>query len=127
MEELDYKELQNIPIPEGLEERLSKKIDEWELEEQRNLVVAERGSIQKSWIRITGIAASVAILIGVGVFFFNQNAAINGHTDTYSDPELAYAEAENALNLLAANLNKGMVQIDLVTEKSQKVENMLNK
>ena len=126
MEEFDYKELQNIPIPEGLEERLSNKIDEWEVEEHRNLVVAKRGKIQKNWKRISGIAASVAIMIGLGAFLFNQNATPNGHTDTYSDPEIAYAEAENALNLLAANLNKGMDQIDLVSEKSQKAGNMLN-
>ena len=30
MEGLNWKELEQIPIPEGLEERLSAKIDEWE-------------------------------------------------------------------------------------------------
>ena len=30
MDELNLKTLEQIPIPEGLEERLSAKIDEWE-------------------------------------------------------------------------------------------------
>ena len=34
MEQLNWKELEQIPIPEGLEERLSAKIDEWASEEQ---------------------------------------------------------------------------------------------
>ena len=29
--ELNIKELEQIPIPEGLEERLSAKIDEWDI------------------------------------------------------------------------------------------------
>ena len=35
MDELNFEELERIPIPEGLEERLSAKIDEWEKEEQK--------------------------------------------------------------------------------------------
>lgn len=34
MDELNDKALEQIPIPEGLEERLSAKIDEWEQEER---------------------------------------------------------------------------------------------
>ena len=35
MDELNLKTLEQIPIPEGLEERLSAKIDEWEKEEKQ--------------------------------------------------------------------------------------------
>ena len=34
MDELNLKTLEQIPIPEGLEERLSAKIDEWEAHPQ---------------------------------------------------------------------------------------------
>ena len=37
MDELNWKELEQIPIPEGLEERLSAKIDEWEKREKKTL------------------------------------------------------------------------------------------
>ena len=35
METTDMKELENIQIPKGLEDRLSMKIDEWERNEKR--------------------------------------------------------------------------------------------
>ena len=35
MDELNLKTLEQIPIPEGLEQRLSAKIDQWEREEQK--------------------------------------------------------------------------------------------
>ena len=35
MDEPNLKTLEQIPIPEGLEERLSAKIDEWEREEKK--------------------------------------------------------------------------------------------
>ena len=34
MDKLNWKELEQIPVPQGVEERLSAKIDEWELAEQ---------------------------------------------------------------------------------------------
>ncbi len=34
MDDLNLETLERIPIPEGLEERLSAKIDEWEQEER---------------------------------------------------------------------------------------------
>ena len=37
MDKLNWKELEQIPIPEGLEERLEKKIDEWEKSEIKTL------------------------------------------------------------------------------------------
>ena len=35
MDELNLKALEQIPIPEGLEERLSAKIDQWEHDEKQ--------------------------------------------------------------------------------------------
>ena len=46
MEGLNWKELEQIPIPEGLEERLSAKIDEWEDSEKRK--VNGEPSVQRS-------------------------------------------------------------------------------
>ena len=42
MDKLNWKELEQIPIPEGLEERLSAKIDEWE--KTLPLPISEQGS-----------------------------------------------------------------------------------
>ena len=40
MDELKIDELEKIPIPEGLEERLSMKIDEWEQAEKEEVDVS---------------------------------------------------------------------------------------
>lgn len=98
METTDMKELENIQIPEGLEERLSMKIDEWEREEKRRT--------SRQWRTVISVAASLAIVAGIGWTFLRPSENL-GEKDTYSDPQQAYEEASKALELLAVNLNKG--------------------
>ena len=126
MDELDYKALEQIPIPEGLEERLSAKIDEWEQEETRQK--AKRLRLLPSVLRYTAVAASVALIFGIGYYHFLQEEPANlAELDTYQDPVLAQQEAERALNLLAVNLNKGMGHLEKAKALSDKAENTLNK
>jgi len=47
--------------------------------------------------------------------------------DTYQDPVKAQQEAERALNLLAANLNKGLGHLEKAKALSDKAEKTLNK
>lgn len=117
MDDLNLETLERIPIPEGLEERLSAKIDEWEQEERITGI-----------LRYTAVAASIALVFGVGLHYFQQEEPINyAEQDTYQDPVLAQQEAERALNLLAANLNKGMGHLERAKALSDKAENTLNK
>ena len=58
MDELNDKALEQIPIPEGLEERLSAMIDEWEQEERKQK--AQHRRLLPSVVRYTAVAASVA-------------------------------------------------------------------
>ena len=149
MDEIDYNALERIPIPEGLEERLSAKIDEWEQEEKgRNSeshpslledgrVVTELDSVTKQKaqrrllprvLRYTAVAASIALVFGVGYHYLRQDEPVNlAEQDTYQDPVLAQQEAERALSLLAANLNKGMGHLEKAKALSKKAENTLNK
>ena len=109
MDELDYKALEQIPIPEGLEERLSAKIDQWEQEEQK----AQRRRLFPKALRYIAAAASVALVIGVGYNLVSQERnRILAEQDTYQDPVKAQQEAERALTLLAVNLNKGMGHLE---------------
>lgn len=118
------KELERIPIPEGLEERLSNKIDEWEREEKQNT----RHIRLPRALRYTAIAASFALMMGVGFHWLGQEQPVNrAEQDTYQDPVLAQQEAERALNLLALNLNKGMQQLEKAKALSDKTERTLNK
>ena len=121
MDDLNLETLERIPIPEGLEERLSAKIDEWEQEERitgtdlRDPISKGNGIIRTVPVilRYTAVAASIALVFGVGLHYFQQEEPINyAEQDTYQDPVLAQQEAERALNLLAANLNKGMGHLE---------------
>ena len=123
MDELNMKELERIPIPEGLEERLSKKIDEWERDEKQT---ARHIRLPRA-LRYTAIAASFALIMGVGFHLLGQDQEVNrAEQDTYQDPVLAQQEAERALNLLALNLNKGMQQLEKAKALSDKTEHTLN-
>ena len=125
MDELDYKALEQIPIPEGLEERLSTKIDEWEKEEKQQK--AKRRMLRPNILRYAAAAASIVLVIGVGYHLLSQDKYMNlAEQDTYQDPMLAQQEAERALTLLAVNLNKGMGHMEKAKALSDKTEKTLN-
>ena len=116
MDELNLKTLEQIPIPEGLEKRLSAKIDEWEREEKK-----PRRRI--SVLRYVAAAACFALVFGVGYHLMNKNENTNlAEQDTYQDPVKAQQEAERALNMLAMNLNKGMGHLEKAKALSDKTE-----
>ena len=125
MDELNWKELEQIPIPEGLEDRLSAKIDEWERAEQQTKA---RPLMLPKVVRYASIAACIALVFGVGYYFLQKEEAVNlAEQDTYQDPVVAQQEAEKALNLLAYNLNKGMGQLEKAKAISERTETTLNK
>ena len=102
-EQNNLEALEQIPIPEGLEERLSMKIDEWEREKKRT---AKSRFLLPRVLRYTAAAACVALVFGIGFHYLGQEEPVNlAEQDTYQDPVLAQQEAQRALNLLAINLN----------------------
>ncbi len=124
MDELNLNALEQIPIPEGLEKRLSDKIDEWEQEEKK----AKRRILMPRPLHYTAIAATFALVFGIGYHLLNQDNYTNiAEQDTYQDPVKAKLEAERALTLLAINLNKGMGQLEKAKALSDKTEEEFNK
>ena len=130
MDKLNFEELERIPIPEGLEERLEKKIDEWERAEKK-----PRRIFSPKPLRYASVAASIVLVLGLGFGYYTftniQGDSVTApplaEQDTYQDPVVAQREAERALNLLAANLNKGMGQLEKAKAISERTENTLNK
>ena len=123
MDELNLKALEQIPIPEGLEERLLAKIDQWEREEQK----ARQHAVMPRVLRYAAVAASLALVLGVGLHLMRQDEETNlAEQDTYQDPIKARQEAERALNLLAVNLNKGMSHLEKAKALSDKTEKTVN-
>ena len=127
MDELNLKTLEQIPIPEGLENRLSAKIDEWEAQQPLPQPLPREGSSKSlplgRLVRYVAAAACFALVIGVGYHLMNQEENTNlAEQDTYQDPVKAQQEAERALNMLAMNLNKGMGHLEKAKALSDKTE-----
>ena len=134
MDELNLKTLEQIPIPEGLEERLSAKIDEWEAQ-PTTPSIPPRGEASNTpprgrW-RGVAAAASIVLVCGVGLHYLQREELPSSREgqgvafaeqDTYQDPVKAQQEAERALNMLAMNLNKGMGHLEKAKALSEKTE-----
>ena len=123
MDELNLKTLEQIPIPEGLENRLSAKIDEWEAQQPLPREGSSKSLPLGRLVRYVAAAACFALVFGVGFHLMNQEENTNlAEQDTYQDPVKAQQEAERALNMLAMNLNKGMGHLEKAKALSDKTE-----
>ncbi|MDE5998483.1 MAG: hypothetical protein K2H04_00155 [Bacteroidaceae bacterium] len=121
--DINLNELEQIPIPEGLEARLSAKIDEWERAERKPRRIALHAPLRYA------VAAAIALLFIVGYPLLRSAEGGSAPTpkDTFHDPLLAQQEAERSLNLLAANINKGMKMLERAQAISDRTEQTLSK
>ena len=101
-----FLQLQATDVPEGLEERLSQSIDRWG---------KKHHTLRLQWIG--SIAASLLLLFGAGWYLQEPP-----RKDTCATPEEAYMEAQKALVLFSTALNKGMKQMDVLQETTERVE-----
>ena len=60
------------------------------------------------WKTVTGIAASIIIVLG-GVLFYDQQQ--KPFEDTFTNPDEAYAYAEQTLQFVSGKYNKGLAQL----------------
>ena len=101
-----FLQLQVSAVPEGIQERLSQSIDRWG-KKQRTLRLQWIGSI----------AASLLLLFGAGWYLQDRS-----RKDTCATPEEAYIEAQRALVMFSTALNKGMKQMDVLHETTERME-----
>lgn len=73
-------------------------------------------SSKKSKITWIAVAASVVVLLGVGIYTFNNvsNETTYHELGTYDDPEEAFKETQKALAMLSNNVNVGIESIKYV-------------
>ncbi len=115
--------LYEIETPAGLEAKLSDLIDR----------VAEKERHTKRVARIFwtgGIAASVAILFSIGFFRSTKNTFDTPMASRHivvEDPEVASREVQKALLQISVNFNKGVEQLNLLSESLEKTNNILDK
>lgn len=102
-----------VPVPDGLEDRLSEAIDSWAAQEEHP---KQHSRIYRlRWIG--GIAASVLMILA-----FSRSLYEPARRDTFDTPEEAYAEAHDALMQFARALNKGTEQLAMVHSTTEKIE-----
>ncbi|MCM1051208.1 MAG: hypothetical protein NC349_04535 [Paenibacillus sp.] len=117
-----------VAVPDGFESRMESLIDRLEAEaseheaEENRPTIRSRSAAFRAW----GIAASVAMLMCVGVgFMLGRN---HEHPGSDLTPEQTYAEVNKALGLFASTVERGCekmertgIPADAATEKAWSV------
>ena len=68
----------------------------------------EKTRYRSMWKVVTGIAATVIIVLGGFLFYQEQQKP---YDDTFKNPEQAYAYAEHTLQFVSGKYNKGLAQL----------------
>lgn len=105
-------------VPLGLEQRLSRQIDQWNSIEKRS-----EKRVRTAVMRWTiGIAAGIALIVGIAIPTLREPDAVKyaEEQETYNDPEMAQREAEKALAKFSDCINKGFDIMDKTTNKNLK-------
>ena len=115
----DWKD-EEIAIPDGLEARLEQLIDDLAEQEMQT-------KRRRLWGTFSA-AASIALLLSIGAFFYpkqrDNSQLIAQHIE---NQELAYSETLKALEKVSVNFNKGMNQLEFMSEKMEKTNQILDK
>ena len=103
----EYSELFN-----GISE-LSNSIGDSKIEEDVMDFILENEHHEKTryrwlWQTVTGIAASVIIVLGGFLFFQQQQKSFD---DTFKDPNEAYAYAQQTIQFVSGKYNKGLAEL----------------
>ncbi len=68
----------------------------------------EKTKYRSLWKTVTGIAASIIIILGGFLFYQQQQAPFK---DTFDDPDKAYEYAQQTLRYVSSKYNKGLAEL----------------
>lgn len=74
-----------------------------------------------------GVAASLALILGVRQFQKSQQAESALYTDTYKNPDDAYRATMDALQLFSENFSKGTESVEKANAQLEKAQEIINK
>lgn len=115
---------QENEVPNGLEDRLSNLIDEWDTHDKQIARKQKHTRILRlQWVG--SIAASLLILFSVGIYIHKNNIPLSPK-DTCTTPEEAYNEAQKALLMFSATINKSVKQVETVQVTTEKIQEKVN-
>ena len=110
----------DIPLPEGLSERLEAHIDA--------LAAGEKKRQLRHRFAYWAISTAAVALLCIGVFVGTEKQVSQPQmADTFTNPQEAAIAAEKALVLMSAHLNKGIDQVENAGQKIEKVNQILDK
>ena len=92
---------------------LTSTVDDSTIEEDVMDFILENEHKEKTkyrwlWKTVTGIAASIIIVLGGFLFYQEQQKPFK---DTFENPEVAYAHAEQTLQFVSGKYNKGLAEL----------------
>lgn len=111
----------SMNMHEGFDMRLKNFMDS--LDNGDEVGLKERNKRFMKMRLIIGVAASVLVLMVAGLHFSSKN-------ETYEISEtdrLALIKAESAIMLFSNKVNKGIEQLEIASEKTEKIGMVLNK
>lgn len=74
------------------------------------------------------VAASVVVLLGVGIYTFNNpEPSKSAGYGTYDDPEVAFRETQKALAMISEHVNKGIGSMGYLNEFEQSKNKIFKK
>ena len=123
LEKMDWQELEtaalqeDISVPEGLEKRISEKLT-------ARAIVAEPAP-KKTGRRILWTAVAAAAVLAAVLALPSVGA--REPKDTFDDPQLAYAQVEEAFQLIGQHMAKGLACADDAQALVEKPKQILNK
>ncbi len=109
-------------VPQGLEARLMRSIDEWEAQEKQTSRARQTNALRRLILWSGSVAAGLLILFSVHTNLDRPST----QKDTCATPEEAYAQTQYALTMLSTHLNKGMEGVRTAQLTVQKVEDQVN-
>lgn len=116
---LSLHSLQQVPEPEGLEEKLICMIDE---KAGKGISVLQRNHSLRNWRWVSGIAVGVLLVLSVGVLSFLQLRS-SYPKDTFTDPQEAYLMMQTTLIEVSTNLNSGIDQLAEIKKEFVEINN----
>lgn len=116
---------EKVAVPEGVGEDIDALLSSLELSEKilglseatavsekdrqsDHTVVLVRHSRPATWLRVSGIAAAVSLLVGIGLSIAPREKEL---VDTFDDPALAYAQIEKAMLKIGGGLKDGISSV----------------